>query len=67
MQAAATENLREDVAWSSDTLTGCASDADGEGLFHTNLLPGIRSRNVAFQLLNGLGLTRDDPLDQVAE
>jgi hypothetical protein len=46
-------------------MTGCASDADGEGLFQTNLLPGIRSRNVAFQLLNGLRLTGDDPRHQV--
>ena len=67
VHAAATEDFREDVARRSDALTGCASDADGEGLLHRDLLPGVRSRNVTFQLLNGLRLTRDDPLHQVAD
>ena len=66
VQAAAAEDLREDVAWRSDALTGGASDADGKGLPHSNLLPGIRSRNIAFQLLDGLRLTGDNPLHQVA-
>ncbi len=35
MQAAATEDFREDVARRGDTLTGGASDADGKGLLHT--------------------------------
>ena len=67
VQAPAAENLREDVSGCSDALTGGASNADGEGLLHGNLLPGIRSRNVAFQLLNGLCLTGDDPLHQIAD
>src|ERR1700692_4746761 len=67
MQAPAAENLREDIAGCRDALTGGASDANGKGLLHSNLLPGIRSRNVAFQLLNGLCLTGDNPFHQVAD
>ena len=54
VQAAATEDFREDVARRGDTLTGGASDTDGEGLLRSNLLAGIPSRNVTFQLMNGL-------------
>jgi hypothetical protein len=50
------------IPWRSDALTGGASDADGKGLLHGILLSGIRSRNVAFQLLYGLSLTGDNPL-----
>src|SRR5437879_3789704 len=62
VQAPAAEDLREDIAWRGDALTGGASDADGKGLLHDTLLSGIRSRNVTFQLLYGLSLTRDNPL-----
>src|ERR1700723_3297661 len=51
----------------SDAQSRRAADAEGpKSSLHSNLLAGIRSRNVAFQLLNGLRLTRDDPFHQVA-
>jgi hypothetical protein len=35
MEPAAAENLREDVAWSGDTLAGGAADTDGKRLTHS--------------------------------
>ena len=66
VQTATAEDLCEDVARGRDSLTGSASDTDGEGPLHSKLLAGISSGNIVFQLLNDLFLTRDNPLHQIA-
>src|ERR1700751_6013554 len=65
VQATAAEDLCEDVARGRHSLTGGASNSNGEGLLHSNLLTGIPSRNVAFQFLDDLCLTRDNPFRQI--
>ena len=65
VQTTAAEDLCEDVARGRHSLTSGASNSNGEGLLHSNLLTGIPSRNVAFQFLNDLSLTRDNPFHQI--
>src|SRR5262249_34114712 len=66
MQATTNEDFRKDVAGGRDSLPSRPSNADRESTPHCRLLPGIRSRNVTFQFLNGLRLARDYPLHKVA-
>src|SRR5262249_17972836 len=67
VQAATTKYFCEDIAGCGNALSRRASDTNSKGPLHGNLLSGIRSSDVAFQFLNGLCLSGDNPFDQITD